>query len=475
MTSDEKACWPLAGVRVLELATGIAGPYAGKLLCDAGAEVVKLEGPKGDPLRRFTASPQQLEPSEDAALFRFLNASKRSATAELESEAGRRFARELAASSDLVIESFGPGGLESRGLAFETLRAENPALTLVSISPWGLTGPWADRPATEFTLQTTCGSALRRGLPGRSPVAAGGQLGVFAAGGYAAAGAFAAWLSARRTGSGQHVDVSIFETVISVLTTFWGLRGHWIDEPMPQAAEAPSIEPARDGWVGVCTYTGQQWHDFCALIERPDLAEDERFLHSAERFKARELLDDAIHSWTRKRTVAEIVERAGLFRVPSAPVLDARGVLACDLFEQRGVFVENPHGFRQPRSPYRLGLGAQRPIGRAPALGEHTEAIRSERASGPPTAHEPEGSSARPFEGLRIVDLTAFWAGPVVTGFFADLGADVVKIERRQDRVDSASRWDALRGGDWQSASLGVVGGLCRREPEQAQRDAQPG
>ncbi|MAG33807.1 MAG: hypothetical protein CL908_23245 [Deltaproteobacteria bacterium] len=432
MTTLDESSRPLAGVRVLELASGIAGSYAGKILCDAGAEVLKLEDPSGDPLRRFSATDQTLKSSEDAALFRYLNASKRGAVADFESEEGRGFARKLASTSDLVIESFGPGGLANRGLDVELLRAENPALSVISISSWGLSGPWADRPATEFTQQAICGSSLRRGLPGRNPVAEGGQLALFATGAYSAAGAFAAWLSARRTGSGQHVDVSIFETVVTVLTTFFGLRGTWMDGPMPQAAEAPSIEPARDGWVGVCTYTGQQWKDFCTLIERPDLAEDERFLHSAERFKARELLQEAIHSWSRKRTVEEIVELASLLRVPSAPVLDARGVLACDHYQERGVFVENPHGFLQPRTPYRIGNAEPHPIGRAPSLGEHTQTIRAELEGREPLRREAEGGSALPFEGLRIIDLTAFWAGPAMTGFFADLGADVIKIESIQ-------------------------------------------
>jgi crotonobetainyl-CoA:carnitine CoA-transferase CaiB-like acyl-CoA transferase len=435
---------PLGGLRVVELATDIPGPYAGKLLCDAGAEVIKVEDAQGDPLRRFTACGHALGSDEDSAFFRYLNASKRSLSLDLEDATARRAALELAATSDIWIESFGPGGLAARGLPVEALHEANPALVVVSISPWGLDGPWADRPATEFTLQAVCGSSIRRGLPGRPPVAAGGQLGCFATGAYAGAGALAAWLLARRTGRGQHLDVSTFEGVVTVLTTFFGLRGHWIHEPMAPAAEAPSIEPARDGWVGVCTYTGQQWHDFCALIERPDLKQDERFLHSAHRFASRDLLEPAIHAWTRERTVEEIVERASLLRVPSAPVLDAAGVLACDHFEKRGVFVENPHGFRQPRVPYQLGCGALRAPGRAPSLGEDTDAIRAELESGArcrpigegePAVSSPfspssaASASEQPFEGLRIIDLTAFWAGPVVTSFFADLGADVIKVE----------------------------------------------
>jgi len=423
---------PFEGLRVLELATGIAGPYAGRLLCDLGADVVKLEPPEGDPLRRVTACGHDLAPGEDAALFRFLNASKRSASADLDQPGGSEFVRDLATRADIVIESFGPGGLQRRGLDFETLRARNARLSLVSISAWGLAGPWAERPATEFTHQAAAGSTARRALPGRVPVAAAGQIGEFAAGAYAGVSGLAAWLSARRTGEGQHVDLSLFETVVTVLTTFFALRGHWIDGPMAPSAEAPSIEPAADGWVGLCTYTGQQWSDFCGLIERPDLAEDERFFHAAERFKNRSLVLGAIHAWTRERSVAEIVENASLRRVPAAPVLDAQGVLACDHFQARGAFVDNPHGFRQPRVPYRLEEGETRAPGRAPALGEHTDDVRGELAQLHPEPSACEGGSPLPLDGLRVIDLTAFWAGPVATGLLASLGADVVKIESIQ-------------------------------------------
>jgi len=369
---------PLAGLRVVELATEIAGPYAGKLLCDAGADVVKLEDPAGDPLRRFTASGDELAPGEDGALFRYLNASKQGAIYDPTSDTGRRFALELAASSDVLLDASGPGGLAQRGLAIDRLHSRNPALVVVSISPWGLTGPCCERPATEFTHQALCGSSTRRGLAGRVPVAVGGRLGDFAAGVYAAAGALAARLSARRSGVGQLVDVSLFEVGVNVFTTYFALRGHWIREPIAFAAEAPAIEPARDGWVGFCIYTAQQWLDFCAMIGRPDLAAEERFRHNYERFRNRDLLQQAIHPWTRERTVDEIVELASACRVPSAPVYDARGVLACEHFAARGIFVDNPHAFRQPRPPYRLGRGATRPVGRAPALGEHTDVVRNE-------------------------------------------------------------------------------------------------
>jgi crotonobetainyl-CoA:carnitine CoA-transferase CaiB-like acyl-CoA transferase len=423
---------PLQGLRVLEFATGISGPYAGKMLCDAGAEVVKIEPLSGDPIRRFTASGTPLDANEDSAFFRYLNASKKSVVADSFSPEDRDLVQTLGQSADLILEGVPHGSLAEFELEWETLQAANPGLSIVSISPWGLQGPAVDRAANAFTFEAACGSTLRRTLPGRSPVASGLQMGEFATGAYAAAGALAAWIATKQSGFGQRVDVSTYETVINVLTTFFGLRGQWMEGSIPAAAEAPSIERAKDGWVGLCTYTGQQWKDFCALIQRPDLAEDDRFLHAFERFVARDQLQDAFWAWSRERSVDEIVELASLLRVPSAPVLDAKGVLECDHYRARGIFVENPHGFRQPRPPYRLDQCELRPIGHAPALGEHSK----EGSLWPPRIElartDPAKKSARPFQGLRVIDLTAFWAGPVATGLLADLGADVVKIESIQ-------------------------------------------
>ena len=146
------------GLRVIDLSTEIAGPYCTKLLVDAGAEVIKVEAPAGDPLRHWTASGIELAPGEDGALFRYLNASKRSVVLDLEDAEGRDAALDLAATAALVIESFEPGQVDAWGLGPEALRVRNPSLSLVSISPWGGTGPWAHRPSTEFPLQASTGS-----------------------------------------------------------------------------------------------------------------------------------------------------------------------------------------------------------------------------------------------------------------------------------------------------------------------------
>src|SRR5262249_26435931 len=150
---------PLAGLRVLDQSSEIAGPYCTKLLADAGADVLKVEHPDGgDPLRRWTASGQALRADEDGVLFRFLNTSKRSAAVDYAAPAGRERVLTLAADADLVVESLGPGVVEALGLGAHAIWERNRRASMISISPFGRGGPWSNRPATEFTLQAWCGS-----------------------------------------------------------------------------------------------------------------------------------------------------------------------------------------------------------------------------------------------------------------------------------------------------------------------------
>jgi len=428
---------PLAGLRLIDLSTEITGPYASKLFADAGADVVKVEPPTGDPLRRWTASGQRLAQGEDGALFHYLNAGKRSVLADWSAGSAAELVLDLVGGADLVIESFGPGGAAELGVGWEAIHDRNPACSLVSISPWGGKGPWAHRPATEFTLQAATGSTANRGLPARGPVGAGGRIGEWIPGSYAAVGALSAWLSARRTGQGQHVDLSMFECLCLSMTIYHDLNSQFFEGPLPQGIETPSIEPTKDGWVGLCTITGQQWKDFCALIGHPEVAEDDRFYDAKMRMAHLDFIHRIIHGYTKEHTTEEIIEVMSLARIPVNPLGNGRTLLEMDHLLEREVFIRNPAGFQQPRPPYRLGSREQKPELRpAPRLGEHTQELEAEEGRRAPL--EPEGGGPLPFEGLRVLDLTAFWAGPIATSFLADLGADVIKVE-------SIQRPDAMR------------------------------
>ncbi|HEY5886714.1 MAG TPA: CoA transferase, partial [Acidimicrobiales bacterium] len=232
----------LTGHRVVDLSTSIAGAYATKLLADAGAEVVLVERPEGHPLRRWSASGS---PTGDGGpLFRFLSAGKASVVAD-----GEAFAQLLAASR-LVVES--------GHRAFDLDAARDKGTTVCSVTPYGLTGPWAGRPATDFIIQAESGSIAFRGRRDQPPVAAGGRLAEWVTGAYAAVAALAA-------PPGEHVDVSELETMTLAGSLFldlmWSLIGVEAAGPA-RSLEVPSIEPTLDGWVGFNTNTRQQFDDF---------------------------------------------------------------------------------------------------------------------------------------------------------------------------------------------------------------------
>jgi crotonobetainyl-CoA:carnitine CoA-transferase CaiB-like acyl-CoA transferase len=338
---------------------------------------------------------------------------------------------DLVVSADIVIENFGPGGADALGIGWQAIQARNRRCSLVSISPWGGTGPWAERPSTEFTLQAATGSTAQRGLPARGPVGSGGRIGEWIPGVYAASGGLSAWLSARRTGHGHHVDLSMFECLCLSMTVYHDLNSQFFEGPLPQAIDTPSIEPTKDGWVGLCTITGQQWKDFCGMIGQAELAEDERYYDAKIRMQHLDFIHSIIHGYTRQHTVDEIIEAMSLVRVPVNPLGNGRTLLEMDHLQAREVFVDNPAGFKQPRPPYRLSGDERKPAPRAaPRLGEHTDEILAEAGAGNrPVA---EGGGPLPYEGLRVIDFSAFWAGPVGTSFLAELGADVIKIESIQ-------------------------------------------
>lgn len=423
----------LRGRRVLDLSSRIAGPYAAKLLVDAGCAVIKVETPAGDPLRTWTASGHALADGEDGALFRFLNASKRSVQVDWTRDEGRSFLADLIATSEIVIEDFGPSRARELEFGFEFVAEHNPRATLVSISPFGQEGPWAERAATEFTLQAAIGSIDFRGFPGEIPVAAGGKIGDWVAGSFAAFGALAGWATSRSAGRGRHVDVSMFESMILALTIYHDLEGQWREGKLPRTIETPSIERCRDGWVGLCTITGQQWQDFCTMIGRPDLDTPE-LASAMQRMAQFDRVKSAIEDWTLARNIDEIVELCVALRIPVAPIGDGRSILANPHLAERKVLQALPGGGLAPRSPMLYSRTPTAAPGPAPSCGQHTEEVRAEldRAPAPAAADVPGPNEELPLAGVRVVDFTTFWAGPICTEYLAVLGADVIKLESVQ-------------------------------------------
>ncbi|OIN81775.1 CoA transferase [Mycobacterium malmoense] len=426
---------PLVGYTVVDLSTGIAGAYCTKLLADGGATVVKVEPPEGDPLRRWSASGAAIPACDDGALFSLLAGSKHSVVADLETGDDVRMVDGLLASADAVVWSMGSKPAEHQSFTPNAIHDRHPQLTVTSITPFGLEGPWRDRAATEFTLQAWSGGivGLGRGEPARAPVFIGGQVGEYLAGAYASAATMTSWYRRTPGGPGELVDLSMLETQILCLTyypvTYFEMLGHpWRDV---RRLTVPGVAQAKDGLVDLGCGTAQQWFDLCAMVGHPEWIDEDSPLSITE---LANLHADEIYAWVRSTPVDEIRELATAFRIPNAPVANGANIASLDHFRERGSFVRNPRdGFHQPGHPYRMRPARLRQPGPAPRLGEHTERYRASTATRRPA---PAGlANPLPFSGIRVLDMTTFWAGPCCTHFMAMLGAEVIHVEsaRRPD------------------------------------------
>jgi crotonobetainyl-CoA:carnitine CoA-transferase CaiB-like acyl-CoA transferase len=434
---------PLTGLRVVDLSTWIGGAYCTKLLADGGAEVVKVEAPGGDPLRRWSASGAAIPAERDGALFNYLHASKQSVVVDPEQPDDLASLHDLLERADAVAWSRGSPVAELPALAPAAIRREHPRLVVTSISPFGLEGPWSDHAATEFTLQAWSGAVvgMARGLPERAPVYVGGQIGEWLAGLFAAIGTLAAgW---RGETAGELVDVSMLEALATCLTYYPVTFNDQLGRPMRRRrfVPTPGVAAASDGLVGLGVGTGQQWLDFCAMVEHPEWTEDPKL------FLDRTALAPDIAAWIGAHTVDEVLDLASAFRIPNAPITNGQNATALEHYRVRETFVANPSdGAANPRPPYRFGSLRLREPGPAPRLGEHSVG----GVLGQPTGDRaPTDTSAAglPFEGLRVLDMTAFWAGPLASHVLALLGAEVVHLE-------SPSRPDGVR----------LVGGVPQTE-----------
>jgi crotonobetainyl-CoA:carnitine CoA-transferase CaiB-like acyl-CoA transferase len=384
---------PLDGFVVVDLSTGIAGAYCTKLLADAGAEVLDVE-----------------VPGERSALFRFLSASKRRFDGDPEQLLGR---------ADAVVWSRGSP------LTPDAIRQAAPDAIVTAITPFGLEGPWSDRPATEFTLQAWSGGivGLGRGSPDRPPFQVGGQVGEWLTGLYAAIGT----MVSRARGGGELVDVSMLEVLALCLTYYPVSFFDQVGRPFRtgRSVMTPGVEEAKDGLVGLGVGTGQQWLDFCVMVEHPEWMEDRKL------FAQRAHLAPIVSAWMGERTVAQIIELAETFRIPHAPIGNGATIPETEHFRVRGSIVDGA-----PAPPYRF-----------------TRLLCDEGEIGPRSAE-------KSIEGLRVLDLTAFWAGPVCTHVLGMLGAEVIHVESTK-RPDGTRMLAGIRFSepDWWEQS-GIFSGL---------------
>jgi formyl-CoA transferase len=340
--TDDVPTGPLAGIRVVELGQVIAGPFCGQLLGDLGADVIKVEPPgAGDVLRQWGRG----DASGGSVWWQVAARNKRSVTIDLRREEGQDLVRDLAAQADILIENFRPGTLERWGLGWETLHAANPGLIVVRVSGYGQTGPLAALPGYAAVGEAMGGLRSLVGYPDRPPVRVGVSLGDSLAGMFGALGALAALESRRRTGEGQVVDSSIYESVLGItesLVADWsalGVRRERTGPILPKIAPS-NVYPAIGGEVIVAANQDGVFTRLCAAMGRPGLADDPRFSDHRARGENQAELDGIIAEWTAGLPADEVLRLVRDAAVPSGLLYSPEDMLADDHYRARDSIVE---------------------------------------------------------------------------------------------------------------------------------------
>ena len=372
---------PLHGFKVVDLTTVVSGPLATQTLADQGADVIKVEAPRGDHARQVATRRGGF-----SASFLNNNRNKRSVVLNLKHPDGLSAFKRLAGNADVLVQNFRPGVAERIGVGEAAIRAINPEIVYVSIAGFGFDGPYANKPVFDPLVQAVSGlTTVQAGSDELRPRLVRTILPDKVTGIQASQAITAALLARERTGRGQHVRLSMLDTVVSFLWssdmgehTFVGAESEreraqsWID----------LIYETRDGFITVAVNQNKEWEGFAHAAERPDMLDDERFRtpEGREHFKNERL--DLIQSVLRDRTTAQWLARLESHDVPCAPVLTRREMIRHPQIRANALIVETDHPeagrLRHPRSPARFSVTDPEHRRGAPALGGHTREILRE-------------------------------------------------------------------------------------------------
>ena len=388
-TDEAGSRLPLSGIRVLDLSQVMAGPFCCMLLGDMGADVIKVEPPGvGDQTRRSMGFRMK---GEDSPGFLALNRNKRSITLNLKSEAGREVFYKLAATADVVVENSRPGVAAKLGVDYETLRKVNPRIVYASISGFGQTGPWSQRPGFDLIAQAMTGVISATGIPGAEPVKSGVPVGDLGAGLFATYAILAAVIGREKTGRGEYIDTSLFDAALAL--SVWETTELWAtgNSPGPLGTANRMSAPyqafeAKDGKFVIGAANQRLWERTCDLIGRPELREDPRYVDNKDRVANRAELADELAPTFRTRTVHEWVEMFLEAGVPAGPIYDYRQAVESEHAIARGAVMDVAHPvegeFRALGFPVKMSETKQRVRYPPPLLGEHTGALLDELGLG---------------------------------------------------------------------------------------------
>ncbi|MEW9673557.1 CaiB/BaiF CoA transferase family protein [Ammoniphilus sp. 3BR4] len=336
---------PLEGIKVLELSRTLAGPFCSMQLADMGAEVLKVEQPElGDETRSFTPPAVNGE----SCYFMSLNKNKKAMTLNLKSEEGQQIVKRLVAESDVVIENFRNGTMEKFGLGYDVLKEINPRLVYCAVSGFGRTGPMKDEPAYDLLMQGFGGLISVTGEPDRPPVKVGFSIVDLSTGLYAALGVVLALLAREKTGRGQYVEASLFETVVS-LSNFLAQNVFATGKAPERFGSAhPSLVPyqvfeTKDGYVTIAVPNEGLWRKMCDALGLHELKDHPKFAVNVNRVANREELVGLLTDYTKSKESKEIIETLNRAGVPSGPIHDLTQVLSHPQVQARDMIQEVEH------------------------------------------------------------------------------------------------------------------------------------
>ena len=383
----------LADITVLDLTHHIAGPYCTKLLATYGAEVIKIERPgTGDPARQAGPFPGDVPHPEKSGLFLHLNTNKQSVTINLQHARGQALVRELVKQVDVVVENFAPRVLSALGLSYADLEPLNPRLVMTSISNFGQTGPYRDWRAQDIVIYAMGGAMNLTGLPDREPLRLALNLMAYQGGNVAATATMTGVLGACRLGTGQHIDVSLYEVHAGCIdrrtTSFLGYQytgePGYREEPIGLGVYPVGVIPCQDGYIQTLVVP-QNWERLLTAMEMPELNEDPRFADALTRLQQeqRPAFMAIFEDWLSHHTRYETMAKAQTQRLPLTALNPPSAALQDPHFRERGAFVdiEHPVAGTLPytRAPFHMAASPAAPVRPAPLLGQHTDVVLGQR------------------------------------------------------------------------------------------------
>ncbi len=376
---------PLAGVTVLDFGQIYQGPYASFLMAKAGANVIKIEPPGGEPLRRRIIATG----GETTLPMAMLNANKRAITLNLKAARGRDLLREMVRRADVLVENFSPGTLDGLGVGYEMLRMDNPRLVYATGTGFGISGPDRDNLAMDFTIQAASGIMSVTGAPDGPPMKAGPTLVDFMGGIHLYAAVVTALYQRNQTGLGQLVEVAMQEAVYPTLASSYDYHLRTGKVP-PRAGNrqaglgsAPyNAFPTTDGWVAIHVVTEQHWQNLLKAMGREDLADDPRFRTNPDRTANMAATEALVAEWTSGQGKQEVAATAKHYKIPCAPVRNPVEVMNDRHMHERGMLERIDHPslgpIVVPNSPLRLHGADRVPTEPSPKLGQHNLEIYGE-------------------------------------------------------------------------------------------------